>query len=254
MTTTLVKLGRAQRRLGFRLASVAGHRDYRRFIVLTRARTGSNMLLSMLNSHPAIRAQGELFARVSRARADDVLRKALFSRVPRHVQAVGFKIFYYHPLGDQSSLIWDQLAILDGLLVIHLKRRNILRTLVSRKVAEQQGIWLAREDSPHRPVSERRVSFTVEELRERFAQARRWERDFAVRFAAQPVICVYYEDLVSRPREEFRRVTNLLDVSCSEPRVGTSRQNPETLVQLIRGYPILKEAFAATEWAEFFED
>ena len=42
-----------------------GHEDYVPFIVLTRSRTGSNLLVSFLNGHPDIFCEGEIFARMA---------------------------------------------------------------------------------------------------------------------------------------------------------------------------------------------
>src|SRR3546814_12666586 len=45
---------RALRSLGFRLRSAVGHTGFTKFIVLSRSRTGSNMLVSLLDSHPRV--------------------------------------------------------------------------------------------------------------------------------------------------------------------------------------------------------
>lgn len=45
---------------------VKGQDKYQKFLVLTRARTGSNFLISLLQSHPEIRAFEEIFTRQKR--------------------------------------------------------------------------------------------------------------------------------------------------------------------------------------------
>src|SRR5690606_26460474 len=132
--------------------------ECRKFIVLSRSRTGSNLLISFLNSHPNIRARGEMFARLNGKNCKDVLARG-FARQPFYVKATGFKIFYYHPMDDDSGHVWDVLAELDDLRIIHLKRRNILRTLISRKIADTQGVWKA--SSPGMcGIESKAVSFT----------------------------------------------------------------------------------------------
>src|SRR3546814_8552873 len=54
----------ALRSLGFRLRSAVGHTGFTKFIVLSRSRTGSNMLVSLLDSHPRVAAEGEIVARL----------------------------------------------------------------------------------------------------------------------------------------------------------------------------------------------
>jgi len=239
--------------LAYSVAKVGGHREYKRFIVLTRSRTGSTMLRSMLNSHPGIFARGEIFARLRGQSVQEILNET-FSLRPSHVKAVGFKIFYYHPLDDDSNQIWDELRQMQELYVIHLKRRNILRTLVSRKIAGKQDIWLLKNDRRQEHSAERRVYFEVDELRKEFEQTRAWEREYGRMFESKPLIDVYYEDLVSRPGHEFKKILDLMDLPYSAPQLKTRKQNPEKLPQLIANYAALKEAFSNSEWSGFFVD
>ena len=93
-------------RLRYLILKILGHRNFKRFIVLSRSRTGSNMLISYLNSHPNIVAKGEALKRMNRKSASDIL-KEIYSNQPFWKKAVGFKIFYYHPLRDISNNIWN---------------------------------------------------------------------------------------------------------------------------------------------------
>jgi len=125
---------RAMKVLSYKLLSTFGHNNYKKFIVLTRSRTGSNMLISYLDSHPNIHADREVFARLNGRHYKDILSKT-YGKQPRHVKFAGFKIFYYHPMDDDKKEIWDYLINSKEISVIHLKRRNILRTMISRKIA-----------------------------------------------------------------------------------------------------------------------
>jgi LPS sulfotransferase NodH len=240
-------------RLAKQLGAVFGTRNYKKFIVLTRSRTGSNMVINMLNSHPAVYADGEVFSSLNGKTVDDVLAGEFGKYLP-YIKAVGFKIFYYHPQDDDSGLVWDRLDAMEDLRVIHLKRRNILRTLLSRKIAGATKVWGITKDAERGAIDERRVQFTEGELREGFEQTRDWEREFAQRFESKPSITLYYEDLLADRRKEFKRLTGLLGVKASEPKTLLVRQNPEKLHDLILNYDELKAAFAETEWTAFFED
>src|SRR3546814_21202572 len=66
---------RALRSLGFRLRTAVGHTGFTKFIVLSRSRTGSNMLVSLLDSPPRVVAEGEIVARLDgRRRAGQIGR------------------------------------------------------------------------------------------------------------------------------------------------------------------------------------
>jgi LPS sulfotransferase NodH len=246
--------GRTLAAIRHRLMSAVGHDGFRRFIVLSRSRTGSNLLISLLDSHPDIRAEGEIFAKLEGRNYEDVLRQA-WGRQPFNVKAKGFKIFYYHPLDDESCGLRDDLVSMDDLYVIHLKRRNILRTLVSRKIAGLRDVWLVSSDNSastdRKDVS---VSFTMDELNEAFRQTREWEEAADHDFRNHPLLSIAYEDLADGPTAAFRTVTDFLGVRYMQPATELRKQNTRTLEETIANYDELKEAFARTEWAPFFED
>ena len=229
------------------------HSDFRRFIVLTRSRTGSNLLISYLNSHPQIYAESEIFSWLHGREHRQVLAK-VFTKQPFFIKAKGFKIFYYHPQDDDSGLVWRYLMAMPDLHVIHLKRTNILRTLVSRKIAAMADIWTARSSSEVRAQKKKPVRFSVEELREGFEQTRAWEAQGDAMFRDHPLLQVTYEELTTEPESMFNRVTTFLGVPYKSPRTALRKQNPESLRELIANYDSLKAEFQNTEWASFFED
>jgi LPS sulfotransferase NodH len=79
--------------------------NIRRFMILGSARTGSNFLLSLLSSYPAIKTYGELFNldslpqdNLTEALDDPVayLRRRVYKPHGPGISAVGFKMFYDH--------------------------------------------------------------------------------------------------------------------------------------------------------------
>jgi LPS sulfotransferase NodH len=211
------------------------------------------MLKSFLNSHPNAQVDGELFARLNGRDYTDVLAKA-FAKQPFYVKAKGFKIFYYHPLDDETSGIWEDLTKMEGLHVIHLKRKNILRTLISRKIAGIQDLWLTSSANARTSSEDRTVTFTAEELEEGFNQTREWERRGDKMFERHPLISIYYEDLVSDPEAVFRNVTEFLGIRYVPPKTALRKQNPEHARNLVSNYDELRLAFAKSEWQEFFNE
>jgi len=174
-----------------------------------------------------------------------------FRRVSEGVKATGFKIFYYHPLKEDGTEVWNLLTSMPDLHVLHLKRRNILRTLISRKIAGQTKVWFqtqAPADSP-----DRRIEFEVGELRKGFRGTRRLEAEGDRMFAGHPKLEVAYEDLTADILGTFARITEFLGVEALAPSTEYVRQNPEPMSKLVRNYAELKEAFKGTQWEDFFE-
>jgi len=141
---------------------------YRRFIILSDARTGSHMLAQALDSSPLVICFRELFngqldliqydveGYDNRDEADFALRKEdplrflrerIFCEHPG-IDAVGFKYHYMH---WTFPGVLDELTGDDDLYVLHLTRRNQLRMFVSLKLAEETGVWLVRTPAGQKP-------------------------------------------------------------------------------------------------------
>ncbi len=231
-----------------------GNLNYRNFIILTRSRTGSNFLIDMLRAQYAIYAEEEIFDELNGRSVNDILNR-IYSHMPKRIKAVGFKIFYYHPFDDNSGKIWNELSNMKELYIIHLKRRNILRAITSKKVAYKTNLWANRKWwNKTLKLENKQVSFTKEELNKGFIETQKWEKDYCEIFKNQKILDVYYEDLVSNPEKTFGRISNFLGVHYLKSETTFKKQNPEKLSELIINYNELKMAFKNTEWSHFFED
>jgi LPS sulfotransferase NodH len=229
------------------------HTAYRRFLVVTRARTGSNLLISALDSHPNVHAEGELLQQVAPDDIDAVLARIYFAPRPRAIGASGFKIFYYHPLGDETGVVWDKLRAVEGLHVVHLNRRNRLRTFTSRRIADQTRVWIDKKRGNEGTDAREPLTLRRRELQKAFEQGVAFETECEQRFAGWPMIEMYYEDLVTDLAAAMRPLTMFLGVPDAPVRPQTKQQNPEPLSTLIANYDELARDFADTPWAAFFD-
>ena len=244
---------RAIKELKYKIFRPFGNQDYKRFIVLGRSRTGSSLLLQFLNSHPHIYALDEIFSKLNGRDYKKIINSA-FSKYPYYINAVGFKIFYYHPLDTDDCDIWNELANIQGLYVIHLKRRNILRTLISRKLADLWGYTSYTLTSHTAQTIKKVISFTFNELENGFQSTRAAESRADVMFGANPLLTIYYEELVRDRVVTFRKITDFLDVRYVQPKAIIRKQYPEKSSDIVTNYEELKRAFDGTEWQSFFEE
>ncbi len=137
------------------LANVRPSREIKRFCIVTTFRTGSELLIDLLNSHPKIRCDGEVLTE-DPPLAYLLVRGKARAAAARHYEAYGFKALAIH-LMDHFSLpdpsLMQRLAA-DGTVFIHLQRRNILRQMVSYLKASSTQRWHARsEDDTDPPVA-----------------------------------------------------------------------------------------------------
>lgn len=226
-----------------------GHRAYRPFVIVSQARSGSNLLVSLLDSHPQIDARGELLRRLDGVPIATRLEE-IYGRKPRRIHAVGFKCFYYHPLDNPDAPIWEQLQAIEGLHVVHLARRNVLRTVTSRRLAGATGAWV---DHGEGVAAKPKVRFTPAELREAFEQTEAWIRAYEHRFRDHPRLEVSFEDLVTGTSTSTD-VVSFLGLAPTLLQTSMRRQNPEPLSQLIEGFDELRAEFDSTRWAPWFSE
>jgi LPS sulfotransferase NodH len=204
----------------------------------------------------------KVFGEIFRGGADDAVKAAILnsvegylqSRIFKHhgrkIKAVGFKIFYKHPVYDHDGKVWQYLRGMDDLKVIHLRRENILRALVSMKIAKKTDIW--KESNGSKDMVDKQVELTLDECSNYFEQTRKWEQEANDRFADHHLMELTYEELTSNYQMQMRTVQEFLGVEPMELQPMTAKQNPEALSELIVNYEELKTHFSGTEWGVFF--
>jgi LPS sulfotransferase NodH len=211
--------------------------------------------MSYLNSHPNIHTDGEVFQRLDGRDYRNIL-DTVFAKQSFRTRAKGFKLFYYHPLDERSKALWTDLAGMTSLRIIHLKRRNTLRTIVSKKIAMEQGIWFLPETNrTDTSCTPKKVHMSVEDVRKELEQTKAWEQEADRLFRNHPGLSILYEDLVENPERTLLSVTNFLGVRpvvC--PYSHYTKQNPEPLRDLIQNYDELENAFSGTQWQIYFSD
>jgi len=247
-----------------------GHSDYSPFLVLGRSRVGSNLLRGLLNAHPQIETFGEVFRDIScmdwdhvgyfqtRAmqsciRQDPVrfIAEKVYGRYPRRTRAVGFKLFYYHARDGAAASVWPYLRERGDLKVIHLKRRNLLRTHVSRKRAGVTDRWVNTTGQPDGSMA---LHLDFEECLRDFLQTRAWEQECDEYFAAHPRREVTYERLAGDYATEIGLLYEFLGLPSHPARPATFKQAGQPVSAMVANYGALKEKFKGTAWEEFFTE
>lgn len=249
---------------------IDGSKAYTKFIVLGRSRVGSNLLLSLLNTHSRVIAFGEIlgdpkntdlnipdyirsvrmFASMPREPVR-FLEKEIFRTVPADVSAVGFKIFYYHAQSAGWRPVWTYLESQKDLRIIHIKRRNILKTHLSRKKAVKTSSWVNTSGMDEDTTA---ISLSYEECLDDFIKTHQWEKQHDLLFENHRKLDVLYEDLAHDYEREMRRIFAFLDVGYEHVQPATYKQINKPLSEAIANYFELKERFQGTPWAAFFED
>lgn len=258
------------RALAHRAGLVETGTAYRPFVVVSRPRTGTNMLRSILNQHGRVLAFGEVFRspefigwampgyprigplrRCLEREPVRFLDEVVYGPYPRRFQAVGFKLFYGHARQPGWQPVWDRLQDRGDVVVIHMRRRNVLKALISFARAERTGVWESRRGRRPDPGP---IALDYEQCRYLFEQNRRWEAECDTRFVDHAQVDLLYEDLTRDRAGQMRRVYEALGVEPRDVAPSTRRQGSKPLSASIANYTELKARFAGTPWEAFFED
>jgi LPS sulfotransferase NodH len=232
-----------------------------RFVILAAPRTGSNLLCTLLNSHPEILCHHEVFnpsgiyyALEHRNGSLDLgtieerdeaplpfLERLWSTRLGR--RSLGFKM-----TRGQNEQILAKVLLDRSVRKIVLSRRNRIRTYVSSLVAERSGQWEVYSEADliePRPKVDVDVSDLHRQVAQNEAYYARIER--ALQFSGQEALAVVYEDLGSSA--EHSRVLAYLDVAdASVPLFARSvKQNPGDLRRLVANYDEVLSSLRDTE-------
>jgi LPS sulfotransferase NodH len=264
------RFNEAVARMSIRARSLLGRRDYKRFAIVGVARTGSTLLLHLLNAQSRVIAFGELFRgdgaigwdtppfltqqserlrRMQEAQPIEFLETAVFRRWPREIGAVGFKLFYYHARSGPQAAVWDHLRRQPDLALIHIKRRNILEQFLSLRLAHATNVWSTARQ-PGRTPDPMRLS--PEECLRHFEKVRAQEEACDRFFAERPILTLAYEDLVTDRASAMQSVAAHLGVPFEPVEARIVRQRTQPLSRAIENYDELREFFAGSAWEIFF--
>jgi len=244
----------------------------RRFIVTGPERTGTNLLVGLLNQYSGCYCGGELFnsgiiargglpwvdmpeperARLVALRLENPL--AFLAEVQSAAEAqghtaVGLKLLYAHGLGQPTVL--EALAADKTVKVIHVTRRNLLRRLVSERQARTLGKWSVGRGAA--AVEMPKVAIELADLARSLALTRQRQATFEQTFAGHQVLHIVYEDLAARPAHVAARAAEFLGLPpLQKPPIITLRKTgSEDLSQVLEGYAELRANLR--QWASFFD-
>lgn len=213
-----------------------------RFVILAAPRTGSNLLCTLLQSHPDVLCHHEIFnpdgiftalplratdfnfGSMAERDADPL---AFLERVWRNGQdhkSVGFKMTH-----RQQVHVFNKVCADPDIHKIVLKRRGALKTYVSYLLAERSGIWEDYRDidavTPPEPVAVdyKKLKAAIDFNEQYYANLEAIIRG--------PRTDVTYEKLFNADTQQ--RLLNELGLSHHALKAGSRRQNPQPLSELI---------------------
>ncbi|MHA7826134.1 MAG: sulfotransferase [Roseovarius sp.] len=235
----------------------------KRFMIVSKQRSGTNHFVSLLQSHPQIACYGEVFR--DGYRVTDLIGEALAQYLPieartndpdrfldeledfvaPEARALGFKVF------PKQFLPVTQIARRPEMQIIRLVRPNLLATYSSSRIAAMTGQGAVRVGEEVRHVT---LDFDAQDF-ERFMKAQ-GKKDDEVNKALEVipeerVFRMFYSELGQEPVLE--KLLAFLDVEPMPMTSNAVKRNPSHIVERFNDPSAVMrylERHKLTSWAE----
>jgi LPS sulfotransferase NodH len=220
----------------------------RTFILLSVARSGSNLLRDYLNQHNSVRCFGEVFKKsfvnekdwqffasmdsnIDRLHADDLVSfwKLALEHYELDHPVIGAKIFYYHREGNE---IWRYFAS-SRTPIIHLVREELIDSYLSLKLAEASGVWKQPRKKMIETDYERNIYVDLIDFKKYCTRMQRYIKQARALFQNNPCLNLSYSSLINDRDNIMRAVYSFLglpDQPTSSRLVKQRSHNREELI------------------------
>jgi LPS sulfotransferase NodH len=154
---------------------------------------------------------------------------------------------------ERFEATWRFLIAEQRVAVIHLRRRNMLHTLISHKTAFMTGQWWS--VTPHERETIR-MHLEPEECCRYFQTLENLVEEADAAFAGHRKLDVVYETLVERRDDVLQSIFTFLGVPAPDRPVSTrmKKQVRAPASTIVENYASLKARFQDTKWGVFFEE
>jgi hypothetical protein len=248
-------------------------------------RSGTHLLRTLLESHPGIVCQTEVFNSDNpnlpyplSTSVDEILGNWVFRDFPETVECAGFVLQAYHPGGLQAfpgiranphwAEVWTRLEQMTDLKVVHLRRRNGLRRHLSHVLARQTGAWHDWDpervhgithiekpmDQPGPAEARPKVRLEAARLKIDFEEVDRLHEHVADRFGGGRYFSLVYEELAAEPQRWGAGLLGFLGVAPRELEPAVRKIENRPLAASIENFEELKREFSGTRWQNYFAE
>jgi hypothetical protein len=224
----------------------------RRFVIFGRGRSGSTLLVSLLDSHPEITCLGELLNRPRLAPLTYVERELLRRPGSRR----GFKLLSYQVRdiagGRRTQRLREWIAQPD-MTIIHIQRNDLLRHAVSNIYARERRAFHSTAKGAQR---QKTIVVDFNHLMRWIVHSEelsRWETEFLGDLHRENV--TYETDLTTQEqqRRTVDRLCGVLGLMRHEMKSDLSPVTPRSYDSFIANWDEIAERLADTPYARFSE-
>jgi LPS sulfotransferase NodH len=250
--------------------------SYKPFIVVGLPRTGSSLLITTIQQHPAILTYSELFHPVVTERSgthairrdgaalyfDDqsgdpieFLKRWVWTDGNADRRAVGFKVFAEYVRADSTRRLFERLRDeIAGLTVLHIRRVNYLDVYLSRLVASKTGSWISYSegDPLTRNAGDIRLAVSPEAATRFFQAMVQADAYIEEVFRGECYLTIDYGNLCRNIQEQVDAIFGFLGVETRPVTPAIQKQLTARKEDIIVNYENLVRHFSGTPYEAFF--
>ena len=219
----------------------------RTFVILSSGRSGSTLLIQLLNCHPKIACKGELLNRnylqlhnLRGASSRVLINYILATLIPSKVWLpyIGFKLFN-EQLEFCSLHLKDILTALFCPHVIILYRENILETYVSLEIAFKTDVWYSEGSGTSEKIEVDWKNFVDYAMTEKA----RWKSSMQEMsmYSDREVLFISYEELIGDRNKTMNNIFRFLNIDMCHVEAASKKQNPLPLKEKVINYEQIKQ-------------
>ena len=223
-----------------------------KYVVFCEPRTGSRLLSDLLNCHPDVDCDGGLFdyhlpkwigpkSYIERRHAGSRKRAYGFLLHPRQILMM--------PLFPADEFLSDLHA--EGWRIVHLKRRNTLRRVLSWEKARRGGVWHAGVGERHQ---DSKLHMSGEVLIRKVKLAELAEQRDDLYLDGLPHLDIVYEDgLLDREAHQttLDRIFDFLELPSAPVSATSVRTSSDSFREMVASYDELETAFIEAGYGRF---
>ena len=239
-----------------------------KFVILTTQRSGSTFFWRYLDSHPEVSAHGEVFLNsMKREDCYSVYRRSTLGNRLLHVlsregSVKNYLQWFFKQYGDVKAagfkLMYNQLTAYplleqwfeeENIHVIHLIRKNILKTIISRKTAEKRNIYHSTEklNTDKIYIDTKHLISDIEEIKGEIESNRN-------KIKHNNYIEVFYEDISSNLKKYASETLSFLGINSYEDmNCDLKKINPDSLEDIIENYDEVCQELAGNNYISFLQ-
>jgi LPS sulfotransferase NodH len=225
-----------------------------RFVIFGQGRTGSTLLVQLLNSSPDIYCEEEILSR--KVLSPYAYVKARSHRSPRPFY--GFKVKIYqltHDQGIARPREFIERMVNDDWKIIYLKRADIVRHAMSNVVAAHRRAYHHRASQGELKLQKFHVD--SDDFIRRIKLRERWLKDEEEVLEGLPHLSIQYETDLLHPevhQATTDRVLDFLGATRAPAKTELVRTSRDRLADVIENYDEVIQAIARTRYAPYLRE